>query len=413
MRIKFSVKSSILEKANNKYSERVTIVIEDKKTKFFLPHPVTDFIKTKYARDDNHSTQKGAAEAIVQFLNWVFFENEGTYQLKSISGLKVKHGIDYLNFCNEDKGNKLNTLILKERYLNQFYFYLKSKKIIEEIELFGHFDSAHSIFAEDRLKFPSRHMKRMKLNDFPDRNLITPFIETALEIAPEIALGIYFEIFGGLRRGEVINLTLDSLRLTGSYGSKGISVDIQKHPELHTRLRTQHKEGVKNPRIQPIVIVEYLPNILKLHLNKVKKYENKSKALFLDENQHPMSGAVYEKEFQKVKNLFLKRLQEYGSPWASYLNKYSWSTHIGRGIYSNLMTKLVKSPYELALLRGDKNINSALVYMSQMRVQNEIQAGLEGLYTASQIRQLNERLQERSQEQINKEREMTFSEINF
>ncbi|WP_222123326.1 hypothetical protein [Bacillus thuringiensis] len=44
------------------------------------------------------------------------------------------------------------------------------------------------------------------------------------------------------------------------------------------------------------------------------------------------------------------------------------------------MAKIVKSPAELAILRGDKSLESALVYMSKEAIREEIQEGLQQMY---------------------------------
>jgi len=44
------------------------------------------------------------------------------------------------------------------------------------------------------------------------------------------------------------------------------------------------------------------------------------------------------------------------------------------------MAAIVKSPSELAILRGDKTLETALIYMSKQAVGKEIQDGLQDMY---------------------------------
>jgi hypothetical protein len=98
-----------------------------------------------------------------------------------------------------------------------------------------------------------------------------------------------------------------------------------------------------------------------------------------------MSGAVYEKRFDKVKKAFLKEMERIKSPHSHYLKRYAWGTHIGRGIYTNLMASLVKSPAELAILRGDRSLTAALEYMSMRQVKDEVQKGLDEMYNSGEF----------------------------
>jgi rRNA maturation endonuclease Nob1 len=50
-------------------------------------------------------------------------------------------------------------------------------------------------------------------------------------------------------------------------------------------------------------------------------------------------------------------------------------------VYTNLMATMVRTPMELALLRGDSSLTSSITYMSKLRVINEVQQGLEDMYT--------------------------------
>ncbi|WP_144491962.1 MULTISPECIES: hypothetical protein [Bacillus cereus group] len=120
------------------------------------------------------------------------------------------------------------------------------------------------------------------------------------------------------------------------------------------------------------------------HLGKYSKV-NKVGALFVDKYGNPMSGAVYENRFKKVKEAFLKRVKDdkYMKSYYAHLVEKSWCTHIGRRIYTNLMAKIVKSPSELAILRADKNLDTALIYLSKQAVRRDIQDGLQAMYESA------------------------------
>lgn len=71
-----------------------------------------------------------------------------------------------------------------------------------------------SLFREPELgtRFPSRDTSKRKvakLKDFGEdrKQLTTHFIRTAMDVAEDIALGLCFQFYGGLRRGEVVNVS--------------------------------------------------------------------------------------------------------------------------------------------------------------------------------------------------------------
>ncbi len=87
----------------------------------------------------------------------------------------------------------------------------------------------HSVFRDPSLgtRFPSRDTSKRKvakLKDFgEDRNQLTiHFIRTAMDIAEDIALGLCFQFYGGLRRGEVVNVSRGDLIV-----SEGESMEVQ------------------------------------------------------------------------------------------------------------------------------------------------------------------------------------------
>ena len=51
-----------------------------------------------------------------------------------------------------------------------------------------------------------------------------------------------------------------------------------------------------------------------------------------------------------------------------------WSTHIGRGTFTNIVAENAENPYEIAHLRGDSSIDSSLTYMvSTERIHKKIE----------------------------------------
>ncbi|MCY9694545.1 hypothetical protein [Paenibacillus alginolyticus] len=408
--------------ANGRTVSYMSIALQDKRDQFLITHPVTDFIRSRYAGLNNNNTQKAPAEAIKRFLNWLLIEQSEKYELKSYEDLGIHHGKDYLEHLGMVRNNKRSTVMAADRYLTEFYYFLHKKRVIPiEIQMKRNMAGNEvpvSPFIEAGVSFPEEDKAEItKITDFPDLKLIPMFIDTAIEVAPEIAFGIYVQLFGGVRKGEVVNLSRGSIIAKGSYGSKGLKLIIKDRPELFNRLSDLSKNRVKSPRTQPVQVISTLPILYKHLLERLdqKKSGNPAQPLFLDENNDAMSGAVYEKRFKRVKDAFINKLTKMNSPHLHLIKKYNWSTHIGRGIYTNLMARFVKSPMELALLRGDKSLDAALRYMSLMRVINEVHQGLEDMYNSTAIdrlkRQYNDSYSDQDSQTSNMERETLSGQL--
>ncbi|MDQ8738866.1 hypothetical protein [Paenibacillus sp. LHD-38] len=382
---RFVVKEAQVTMRNN-VQRYATIVVEDLRKGVFTVHPLTDFIRSVYGSKDNYNTQKAPAETIKRFLNWLFIENHAIYGLNSFEHLQIKHGVEYINYLSEVKQNKRVTMKAAERYLTEFYDFLQRRQIAKNLMPLkkGINGALESPFSSEGLSMPTPSLLQSKITDFPDLELVQLFLETACHVAPDIVFGIYFQFFGGLRRGEVVNLNGGSIQAVGAYGSSAMTVEVKDRPELFVRIRDAAKNCVKKPRPQTILFAPMLPALYKRHLQwlAANSRSKNSDPLFIDDDGNSMSGATYEKRFMKVKKAFIKRLEQLKSPHLSYLNKYTWGTHIGRGIFTNIAARFVaKTPQELAALRGDSTIDAALKYMSTLRVQEEINRGLEDIFS--------------------------------
>lgn len=411
-KVRFTVKKALvaLNEEDPDYKvEYATIVVTDKEGKFFKVHPITEFIKTCYAKSDfNYGTQVAAASHIVRFLNWLLVEKKDIYKIFHFEEITLQHGVDFLTHLKttkyRDRARSKLTLEKYDMYITHFYSWLVSKKIIKgrtaEVVEERTYKAKNnqivtkSIFVGNGFSLPSTSIGRdeLTLEEFPHPRLITMFFETADDIAPDIVLGIYLQIFGGLRRGEVVNVIRRNLTLKGPKGIKGVTVKIGYKPHLWRRLKDPKKCNVKRDAqifpVQPIQIISSLwKPIYEQHMKHLEKYSkvNKVGALFVDKDGNPMSGAVYENRFKKVKEAFLKRVKDdkYMKSYYAHLVGKSWCTHIGRRIYTNLMAKIVKSPSELAILRADKNLETALIYLSKQAVRREIQDGLQAMYESA------------------------------
>ena len=50
-----------------------------------------------------------------------------------------------------------------------------------------------------------------------------------------------------------------------------------------------------------------------------------------------------------------------------FLTDKKWSTHIGRGIFTNFLLQVGATIPEIAIARGDKNLSSVMSYVEEKR----------------------------------------------
>lgn len=358
--------------------KHVLIMIERKKNGVVLkvPHPVSEYLlqSTKYKKNPRVNTTRTKAMSIVPFLNYILIENHKKFKVRDIYDLKFEHAEHYLNEYAL-RGVSRNTLETCERNLKDFYYYLAQKKV-----LLHHSLKDFTILIDEKkdrriVQSPFNNIsvaleKEQKtiLHDFP-KELIMPFIDTALDVAPFIALGIYFQFFGGLRIGEVVNIKRTGLNLKGPSGMYGIVVNLKSN-NLRTDLKHINNGGTpKKERKQ--VIFPYqgniLPRLYDHHLKLISGKVKNTPALFVNTQGKAMTDDSYRYYFNKVRDTFCDKLLSSDSienrNYGIYLKSVQWSSHLGRGIFSNMVAELCPNIAYLRQSRGDSTFDAALTYV--------------------------------------------------
>lgn len=403
---------TIQEIVDNSIAERrvVSIGLCDKNKGITVPHPLTDFILCRYEyRGVSINTTKAPAYVVCRFLNYILKRiTEGDSDFKNlintgISGLTLKHGSLYLTNLTES-GLKRDTVLYYENYLKEFYLYLQEKSLLNQNINFQYSQNnkgdcfSISPFKSINLetRYPPRahnNNKLVKLKDFGvNRNkLVIEFLEESKEVAPKISFALCLQFFGGLRRGEIVNVTRSDLDIKFR---KSLSVKIRDNrPKLFTHLKDSSAEKPKRlnylePHLAKQIILNsdllwdyYEAHMKDLDIKLQDNYLKNPYIMFYDKTGKAMSGRVFEKRFKKVKKSFLKKLaMTVGREEDYYLLKDSyWSTHIGRGIFTSFLADMGLSVLQIAIARGDTNINSVLDYIDRtttiqkiVELQNEL-----------------------------------------
>ena len=98
-----------------------------------------------------------------------------------------------------------------------------------------------------------------------------------------------------------------------------------------------------------------------------------------------MTEASYYQYFVKLKNKLIESLKNDDSLdlklYASTLSSAQWATHIGRGIFSNLIAEKADTTAQIARARGDSCMDSSLPYLcDSQKIEEQIVETLEELY---------------------------------
>jgi hypothetical protein len=404
---KFVVReTSIEDLLGNNCLERKRVIdigVKDLGTDIVVPHPITHFIRSIYEFPGKSlSAQKNPAREVVKFLNFIIEQISignsefQTLPKNGLRGLKLIHGSRFITYQTE---KRLSYRYVKhiEMYLIKFFEYLTDMDLIdEEIEFHTYVNKN----GEERIISPFNHPAlntkypssdgnvKTKLKDFGsdplERNrLVHEFLEEARRVSPDIAFGIALQIFGGLRRGEVVNVTIASVPTDFLSGSNHIAVIDNQH-YLFEHLADTKKEQVKRQRIQPILPSAYLKELFDDHMTMITNVKKiNPNTFFVDEKGQTITGGTYERKFAKVKHAYLDRLAVTPGRYSDFkiFDESIWGTHIGRGIFTNFLFEMGLNEKQIAIARGDLSTQSAEDYIDYRNAISNFQTAMEAFST--------------------------------
>ena len=385
-------------------SQVIIVQCNDDNLDIWFPSPLTNFIHHKY-NNSSINTKMKAARIVTAFLNYLMEqvslgEDKAFECLKSegLFALNHHHLAKYINYISQkEKGNiTYSTVKDKENYLIKFYSFLysrgitsdkakikkklvpsndgKKKGMMVEISPFEDTD-------DFTIEYPDKSYKGKPVLKDMDEDVWNRFIEYAEEFYPNIALGVAFQCMGGLRMGEVVNLTIDSLNVCKS--QQHIKVQIQDRQEDLFRDRKINELKSQNKKVrfdQPVFNFNGdLFDMLERHLSRLTRNKNikNTKALFVNSMGNAMTGESYYKYFSKLKQDFIEYLENEGyMDLSNELSSHKWGTHIGRHIFTNYLIQIgavngtdgTPIAKYLMALRGDASEKSSSVYIDTKAV---------------------------------------------
>ncbi|OME08917.1 hypothetical protein BSK60_28555 [Paenibacillus odorifer] len=379
---------SIMEK------QVAAIGLKDTLKDVHIIHGLTSFILGEGSRwrTKKYNTQRKHVHNIIQFLNYLI-KNKRKLKISKLSDLTIQIGTDFLthlSFRNhdvaaEDGSIEKNitidraTVLSISKTLTYFYIWLKNndmlpyvdEELLREFKRKNHHNGEHyyeSIFVPI---LPSKKIK--KLEHFFPIKYLPLLLEISILKTNPITLGLYLQMFGGLRVSEVVNIKRTQFSRTVNKGDFLLNIESRN---MRTDIKGSTGGGyVKKQRRQLVIQIKDWGDILyRQHLELYKESNNLSNyspkgALFVNSHGRALSEPSYRYYFKKLKQEFCDFLIQYGDSEdkivANHLRIIDWSTHIGRGTFTNMITEQTDNIAEVAFLRGDSNLMSCLPYLAK------------------------------------------------
>lgn len=358
--------------SEERIQEMALIGIKNLDTGGIIIHPFSDFIR-KYWGKKSFNAQRNRVYHLIAFLNFIGIEYIHIYKIKSFYEVDIEIGNDFLDHMA--KKNSKAAVDGCERTLVYFYKYLADQNLLTKVDKklfniqgissrYGRMNktimSPFNYTIQPKQSNPEHTMHHIPME------LISIFLQVAIEYTPDIAFGVYTGIFGGLRYSETANTTRSAVTVLGAYGEYGFIIDTLQN-NLSLDLEVNAAGHVKRERLQMVLpLGKFGAELYKRHLNTYCK--DNSNILFYDKNGNQMTAPTYRRRFNKLKKIFLSLLEKSDvtelQSYANTLSTKKWSTHIGRGIFSNMVSDSSDNLGQIALLRGDKTFEAAIKYLS-------------------------------------------------
>ncbi|KGR90474.1 hypothetical protein CD30_11060 [Ureibacillus massiliensis 4400831 = CIP 108448 = CCUG 49529] len=375
--VRFVVRAIMAQYAENSTGNPIEkkyacIKIKNEDTKVDIIHPLsTEFLLDNW-KNAQFNTMKAPADTLAMFLNFLISDEDN--KVKSLTELKSEHAINFLSELSYKRTSK-NTVKKHEKYIKRFFEFLNKKKIIN-----------HSLEVKNVQYFYKASKPRM--HKLPEEYILT-FLEIAYQTDSKILFGLYLQFFGGLRTGELCNLRIRDLQLIGDKGEYGFIVDLSEDRNLRKDIvNTSGSSYIKTKRRQIVFGFKNWSTIFyEKHMNNFRDDMKLSgeTPLFLNQKGLAMTGNNYYYHFNRIKDIFLQCLRDSDNMAdrnnALVLESELWSSHIGRGIFSNLLAEEADNLYDVSFPRGDKSFESVKPYLANTkRIKEKLEKKIDEIY---------------------------------
>ena len=370
------------------------IVLRNKKTKKMRTTGYSLYF-FKSLESNSLETLEYHATIITLFLNYIFIDKYEEFQMKDISQFKIEYGNQFLRDYSQGKiGNELKTkqaVNKAKNIINKFirFIYMKEKTkmlFINDRDFLGVNTTKRSVKGKERKgdSSPSIFSVVPKNTEPPKRvkSLSSRVFQEMLYVCdihyPMMKLGLCLQAFGGLRRGEVCNVSL--FNTSFHYNGKDLGWFIINLKEKR-KMREDGKDvgGIKKKREQPIhpTFLSMFQQVYDQHMELIKGINDPYGAIFLNDDNVAMTKDTYAEYFQKIMLLTIERLSKYpdfrsNSEMRMLMNGMV-NTHVLRHFFSQFIAKikLTRNPAEVAYWRGDSSLDTAITYLRESPLVDE------------------------------------------
>lgn len=327
------------------------------------------------------------------FLNYVYFEAK--HPIDNIFDVTPPMVLDFFRSISKSSG--YSYVFAMERTITKALYTLTTRNMLTHFNqnnfILSSNNSRPIIYLLDihnKYAMPRKRPKNILHDIKPEIAFL--LLDLAQFYTPAIALGIYFQIFGGLRSSEVVSLEYSDIHYHIGANIPVMTLTIADkdlRPDLSSAFIYQAK---KNRKQQIFIIPELFDQIYEM--NRRRTANSNSNAVFIDRYGRPITVKSYSKQFQRLKKILIDKLLETGDVdsmlYANVLRSKNWGTHIGRGVFSNIVANNSNTAYDIAVLRGDSSFDSALPYTENTEsVRKKISDALESMYRGHKYEETN------------------------
>lgn len=370
------------EDEDGETKQEIVICLKKKDSRHTVISPVTSLMRPFSAKA--YSTQYEYSRCLCGLLNYLY----DTKKVTRFEQITTQMVADYISYCGVN--NCARKYVLSTLRVLKYIFYYASKNYPSVCGISAdEFDIA-AVKHKTAVRWPELEASVLipsaktdadhKMNKLTNLNVSVVFrmIEIAYHNYPDCALGMYFMFFGGLRADEALHLTSDDIPT--EYGTNSFFVITVEDKILNPDLKYSDLKQNKKQRRQTVFYVPELYDML--YSDWQKRYS--SGPIIRNRFGSAMTVNGFSKNFASIKNILIKKLQD-GSMaekrLAFQLSSFHWSTHIGRGFFSNLVAENYQNPYMVPTARGDSSFSSALPYIADNeRRSSQISAQLSEMY---------------------------------
>jgi hypothetical protein len=368
---------------------RKEIIVDNQVVVVKAIHPFTRYIIDVHL-GKSFKTQMNQLDSIVPFLNYSrnMLRQNGK---SSIGELKLTDVTQYINYSINHLQWSEGTTKKVVRDLTNFLYYLSQHDYLPNIpkSSFRRVKKVKGVGTYVKSPIKGIMMKhthdkpRRRINELPSQYLML-LLEVALNTKPRIALGIYLQLFGGLRTGSVVNTTRLQVKRRISSGDYRFAYSDKK---VRTDIRDLASSGTKfNDEAMVDNINGLLDSLVDYHMSLFKPSDG-SNALFVNARGKQMTSSNYADSFRSVRDAFIAALSEGDNEDrlnADYLRTVSFTPHSLRGIFSNLIADTTDNIAVLAYRRRDKNFESSLPYLTRTnKMRDELTKRMEEMHLSN------------------------------